>query len=315
MTFRLNSTEEYHRGPLDTLGWELTVCNSLQDAKSPCRRVLKHSSTFGEALYRHLSRFFPLGDITRVIEIGGGYGNLMADFTRLNPRLRPFMLDLSPVLLSRQIKALAGTGAEFLEADFFSMEPGFFSPFELAVLNENCGDFPALCDVPAGVFDAPRESLGAVVAELVAYYDRYAFERPAGEAFNFNLGAVRALETLCDGGVPRIYLSEHSCEAAAPAELAEVLDIVPSMNPEPIALKGHVEYTVRFSHLEKVALRHGYSAKRGSFADFLEVDFTPEINFILRSRSSKNDEHEIIRQFIGDLYKYEYLVLEKGVTV
>ena len=47
---------------------------------------------------------------------------------------------------------------------------------------------------------------------------------------------------------------------------------------------------------------------RGQYADFIEFDMTDRLNFILTSHSQK-DEHEMIRQFIEDCFKYEYLLL------
>jgi len=308
MSSRLNRTEEYHRGDLDTLGWELTVCNSLEDPRSPCRRILKHPASFGEALYRHLETVFNIDAIESVLEVGGGYGCLMAEFTRLNRRIRPVMLDISPALLDVQRRALEGTGAVFIGGDVFGMDADFFRHFEFAVLNENCGDFPTACGIP-GDFGGAGDELGE---EIRRDFERYGFEAPVGREFNYNIGAVRALELLCRAGVPNIYMSEHSCEASPPDDLAVFLDIRAQGNPEAIRLKGHVEYTVRFSHLEKVARYYGYEVRRGPFAEFLPVDFTPEVNFILRSGVSTKDEHEIIRQFIGDLYKYEYLAMKKN---
>jgi hypothetical protein len=46
-------------------------------------------------------------------------------------------------------------------------------------------------------------------------------------------------------------------------------------------------------------------------ADYIEPNFTDRVRAIVRSHFSANDEHEIIRQFIEDLYKYEYLILTK----
>ena len=71
---------------------------------------------------------------------------------------------------------------------------------------------------------------------------------------------------------------------------------------------GHDEYTIRFSDLVRVAEQFGYRVVRGQYKDFITYEYTDAINFILTSGSQK-DEHEIIRQFIEDLYKYEYLVL------
>ncbi len=309
MSSSLNRTEEYHRGALDGLEWELTVCNSLEDPLGPCRGVLKTPSSFGEALYRRLEAQFNFDSVVSVLEIGGGYGGLMAEFTRLNPRFRPVMLDISPFLLGVQRRTLEGTKARFIEGDLFEMDEGFFSGFDLAVLNENCGDFPTACGIPAD-FNAPGDGLAA---EVRRDFERYGFDAPRGREFNYNIGAVRALERLCRAGVKYIYMSEHSCESSPPEEFAAFLDIRPTGNPEAIRLMGHTEYTVRFSHLEKVARHFGYDVRRGSFSDFLHVDFTSEIRFILTSGVSTKDEHEIIRQFIGDVYKYEYIALSRGL--
>ncbi|MFB3925339.1 MAG: hypothetical protein ACE14T_04735, partial [Syntrophales bacterium] len=52
----LYSSHNYHLNDLDSLGWELTVCNSLHPEKSPCRSVLKRSRSYGAALFDFLSR-------------------------------------------------------------------------------------------------------------------------------------------------------------------------------------------------------------------------------------------------------------------
>ena len=77
-------------------------------------------------------------------------------------------------------------------------------------------------------------------------------------------------------------------------------------------LRGHDEYTIRFSDLEKIARAFQYRIIRGPFADFLEVDFSGQVGYILRTEFSQKDEHEVIRHFVGDLYKYEYLILLKA---
>jgi hypothetical protein len=128
------------------------------------------------------------------------------------------------------------------------------------------------------------------------------------EFFNFNIGAVQAAEKLCLAGVNYIYMSEHSCEAVAPVDLHVKIDIHSNGYPRKIALKGHDEYTIKFSHLEKVAAYFNYRIIRGSYSDFLKINDIGRLNFILTSGSDK-DEHEIIRHFVSDLFLYEYVIL------
>lgn len=95
-----------------------------------------------------------------------------------------------------------------------------------------------------------------------------------------------------------------------PGNLKDLVHIESAGKPEKISLKGHDEYSIQFSYLEKIAKTKGYRILRNSYADILQVEFSDRVNFIMRSSSSK-DEHEIIRHFIEDVYKYEYLVLVK----
>ncbi len=304
----LNCTDEYHRNELETLGWELTVCNSLADEKSSCRRALKNPVSFGEALYRFLETLLPMKGIVRVIEVGGGHGNLMADFVRLNPELKPAMIDISPALLALQREALQGRDVEFVHGDFYDFPDEKLISYELAIFNENLGDFPAVCDITASDIAHGATRGNRIIEEIARDFAKYNFPVPDLPYFNYNIGAVRVIERLCAAGIPYIYVSEHSCEARLPDELAGFLNVCADGNPRAIRLYGHVEYTVRFSHLETVARHYGYAVRRGCFADFLPVKWTDELHFIVHSKSAK-EEHEIIRQFIEDLYTYEYLVL------
>ena len=90
------------------------------------------------------------------------------------------------------------------------------------------------------------------------------------------------------------------------------MQIEPMGNPERIILRGHDEYTIRFSDLEKIARAFQYRIIRGPFADFLAFDFSEKVGYIIRTGFSQKDEHEIIRHFVEDLYKYEYLILVKA---
>jgi hypothetical protein len=113
-------------------------------------------------------------------------------------------------------------------------------------------------------------------------------------------------------GIKYIYLSEHSCEAVVPEPIKHYISLQSSGIPEMISLNGHKEFTVKFSYLQKIAEMLNYKTRRGAFADFLHLNFNDKVKTALRLTTPFNDEQEIIRQFVYDLYKYEYLILIKG---
>jgi hypothetical protein len=304
-----HSTKDYHLRDLKTLGWELTVCNALEPHDSPCRTVLKRSDSYGNLLYDFLGRLLPMEDVGKVIEIGGGYGYLMRDFLRRNGRLEACMLDIAPALLERQRESLKHFPVRFRQEDFLETEESSFQEFDLAILNENLGDFPVVVNIdkPALERGGPEEPL----QEVKRVFASYSLEPPLSGLFHFNLGAALAVEKLCSSGIRYVFLSEHSCEAAAPERCGR-LRVRSAGIPEKISLYGHDEYTVKFSWLQKIAARFGYASVRGPLADFVEPDFTPGLDFVISSGATARDEHEIIRQFVEDLYQYEYLVLRAG---
>jgi hypothetical protein len=181
--------------------------------------------------------------------------------------------------------------------------------FDLAILNEFLGDLPTLVGVPRDIFALPMQELDPPLRQLRNLYQRYAIDPPEGERGNINIGALKVLEKLCRAGIPFIFMSEHSCEAEAPESWRHLMQFRTKGNPERITLRGHDEYTVRFTDLEKIARAFQYQVIRGPFADFLEFDFTDKLRYIVTAKSSRTDEHEIIRHFIEDLYQYEYLIL------
>jgi hypothetical protein len=311
--YRINDTSLYHRCGMKTLGWELTVCNAMEDDSSPCRGVINKNSSFGGHLIDLLRSVIPLGTVSRVIEIGGGYGYIMRDFVHQLGIARAAMLDLSPVIIDKQKKTLEGLNVEFYQQDFFDAGPDFFRNFDLALLNEVAGDFPTVCDINPDFFSLPDDSLDPVLARVKKIFSFYGLPLPP-EPFNFNLGAIDAVEKLCSSGIRHIYLSEHSCECPVPEDMKNKIQVTGPGNPERIPLMGHDEYTIKFSHLERMADRLGYRAERGQYRDFISFDYTARLNFILTSNSQK-DEHEMIRQFIEDLYKYEYLILTRVNSV
>jgi hypothetical protein len=305
-SYHINDTASYHRDRMKTLGWELTVCNTIEDASSPCRGVIHKNGSFGKLLLEHLAETFPLETVSSVIEIGGGYGFIMRDFIAKKPGTPATMLDLSPVMLAKQKETLINMPVEFLHDDFFNVDASFFGRFDLVLMNEIVGDFPTVCDIDPEILKLPDDELDPPLANVKRIFSTYGLPVP-DKAFNLNTGAIEAIEKLLSAGVRYLYLSEHSCESEVTDVLKNRVHISGTGNPERIPLMGHDEYTIKFSHLEQVVRKFGYRIKRGQYKDFITFDCDGRLNFILTSNSQK-EEHEIIRQFIEDLYKYEYLI-------
>jgi hypothetical protein len=313
--WRLHTTRDYHLQDLTTLGWEWTVCNSLSHPDSPCRKVLERPDSYGNLLFDFLALSLDWGNVRRILEVGGGYGVLMRDLLARNPGMAALCIDLSPVLLAKQRETLQDFPAEFRQEDFLETPRPVLAGFDLAILNENLGDLPVVLDVPRKVveggenLDGPSRKESPFLERVQHFFDRYGLEAPEGETFPFNLGACEALEKLCLARVPAIFLSEHSCEACVARHLSGLIRVSAPGRPERISLKGHDEYTVLFSHLEKIGWLHEYRLQRGSLADFLDVAWTDRLRSVLRAPAPRTDEDEVLRHFLGDLYQYEYLLL------
>jgi Fe-S-cluster containining protein len=309
MGYTIHSTADYHLADIDTLGWELTVCNALHSLESPCRGALTRNASYGEHLYDFLAGFMPIGEFTRIMEIGGGYGILMKDFLRKRRVTRATMLDISPFLLSRQQETLAGFNVSYVWADFLAVEEDIIQGHDLVVLNENLGDFPMHLDIDRTALLSPSLAPDPAMKELRRLFGTYDLEVPTQSPFHFNTGAVLAVEKLCRLQIPFIFIGEHSCEASVPDPYRRLIRISAPGQPERIALKGHDEYTIRFSHLERTASCFHYRVVRGPFADFLPFSLTDRLCWLMSLPAAESDDGEIIRHFIEDLFQYEYLIL------
>lgn len=309
MSYYLNTTDEYYLHDKDSLNWELTVCNALQPEKSPCRKVLQTDSPFGCQLFYFLNDLVQFTGLKNILEVGGGFGYLMRDFLTLAPHLRATMLDISPYLLEKQKNCLADRNVAFLKRDILSMKISELRHYDLAILNENLGDFPTLvAQSPEG--QSANCQKHHYLEKLTYFRQTYQLTLPQDE--NINIGALEVLDNLCLAGVRHIYLSEHSCEATLPPSLEHYIHFASTITPERISLKEHDEYTIKFSHLQQLAQAHNYKVIRGQFIDFLPVNCNDRVQTALRLSTPFSDEQEIIQQFVYDLYKYEYLVLIKG---
>jgi hypothetical protein len=250
-------------------------------------------------------------NIKKIIEIGGGYGYLMKDFLDCNRSLEPCMLDISPYLLRQQKETLGEHRIAYRGEDFLETDTVFLREFDLAILNENLGDFPTLVNLDQEIFQLSSGTANHDLAQAIYFFEQYRLERPMSETFHLNLGALQALEKLCALGIPYIFLGEHSCEAVVPEALRLLVHIESTGTPEKISLMGHDEYSIQLSYLQKIAEAFGYACIRGPFADFIPFTITEELRSIMVSQGQYKDEDEVICQFIEDLYKYEYLVLIK----
>lgn len=250
--------------------------------------------------------------VKKILEIGGGYGYLMKDFLQCvnNDGLEISMLDISPYLLEKQKETLTKFPVVFNNEDFLETDSAYLSTFDLVILNENLGDFPTLININREVFQASYEAHDLDLQKMFIFFEKYNLDRTfLPEIFHFNLGALQAVEKLCMTGVPYVFLGEHSCEAFAPAWSRLYIDIQSTGVPEKICLKGHDEYTIKFSYLQKIAETLGYECLRGPFADFIPLAITEKLRFTLASHGYDSDDGEVICQFVEDLFKYEYLIL------
>jgi len=311
MKYLINSTAEYHQHDLNTLGWELTVCNALEPVDSPCRKILKSPDSFGRLLYNFLKTIIPLAEVDSVLEIGGGMGYLMRDFLSFNSSIRAKMIDISPYLLDKQKETLQSSNVDFEPADIFTVPSKKLTDFDLAIMNENLGDLPTL--VAGGEKDNETDQDADRILEKLEYFrNKYNLPLELNDKEHINIGAMEIVEKLCLAGIKYIYLSEHSCEATAPEDMKSYLSFQSPGIPEMISLKRHKEFTIKFSYLQKIADMLKYKTRRGPFADFLPLNLNDKVKTALRLTAPSNDEQEIIRQFVYDLYKYEYLILIKG---
>jgi len=308
----MHTTSRYYRNDISTLGWELTVCNALEPVKSPCRRILKHQESYGNLLSSFLEHILPMEKVETVMEIGGGYGCLMRDFLIKYQGMQAIMVDISTFLLDYQRRVLQPSQAAFIHVDFLELDSSILTGIDLALMNENLGDFPVMLNIPKTGTDAGQEGQDAHLEAFDRLRQSYKLEIPEGESSAFNFGAALAVEKLCMSGIPFIFLSEHSCEAKIPQELTGIIQVSAPGFPERIRLKGHDEYTMKFSHLEKIANKLGYEMRRGPVADYLEPIFSERLKAILSGPISLSDDHETIRHFASDLFQYEYLLLEKA---
>jgi hypothetical protein len=62
------------------------------------------------------------------------------------------MVDISPRFSAIQRQTLKGCSADYVVADFAQLDRSYLARRDLALLNENLGDFPTLVEIPKAIF-------------------------------------------------------------------------------------------------------------------------------------------------------------------
>ncbi len=329
---RLNRTESFYCADDPSLLWEMTVCQCLASGDSAYAKALTRPASYGRLVGEFLQLEAALPEQPgQIIEVGGGYGSLMAGLLEVVQPRKITMVDISAFLLQQQQKTLQGRPIDFVCQDIFSFLPTLQTPVELLIANEIIADLPTVTNIrqallqerlpgaetlkpadPTALNDLDAEALLDEVARLTAAYGLDLDDLP--EEFNFNLGALLLVEQLGKTGVKRIFITEHGADTELPYPFSIQLRSYErlSKNPRQIKLKDHDEYTIRFDHLEAAATRLGFSVKRFHLMDLLQVRFDDEINYLLTTGKPTTEEQEILLEFYDHIAEYQGMLLLAG---
>ncbi|MBN2809218.1 MAG: SAM-dependent methyltransferase [Deltaproteobacteria bacterium] len=326
----LNLTSDYYTGAYPSLLWEMTVCQSLGDGHGTFARALKKPAAYGFLLADYLQRETSLPvQCGKIVEVGGGYGTLMAALLEALKPQSVTMVDISPTLLEKQKIRLKKHPAAFHCEDIFSWLKGLKTSLDLLILNEIIGDFPTITNIAKNALSAcqpgkkvkpnqlplPAElnshDLLAEAARLINTYKLNIADLP--ETFNLNYGALRFIEQLAETEVARTFISEHGSDTLVPYPFSLYPAIVPTTdrNPRCIRLKDHNEYNIRFAHLAQIAEALNFKVKRLHLMDLLQVRFDDEIDYLLRTRQPVNEEQEIFLEFYEHIAEYQGIILQR----
>jgi len=298
----VNSTAQFHRAtPIDLMK-EFTICESFSRIDSPYTVALEKPRSYGAMVGDFLVREGLLKEGTTVCEIGGGYGSLMQGLLNEYGHLidRVCMLDLSKGLLKRQLERLAPWSSKItsVQADAHEMI-GAISGIDLLILNEMIGDLDTMTGIDPA--DIPEEA-----GEIIRAYN---LDVPACESFCLNIGAIRIVEAICRRSIPA-FLTEHSSDPIIPDDMRYLeKGLKLDSYPREISLYKHSEFTIRFSHLMRVAAVCGKTSRTGSLLDLLPVRRTGDLRMIFTSRACGTDRQEIIFELLDHIREYRWLTI------
>jgi hypothetical protein len=110
-------------------------------------------------------------------------------------------------------------------------------------------------------------------------------------------------------GIPA-FLSEHSCDPIIPDDLSFLgQDLALDSFPREIRLHKHSEYTIRFSHLEKVARALGREVRTGALLDLVPLRKTADLRMIFTMRACSTERYEILYELLDHIREYRWMVV------
>ena len=314
----------------------MTICQSLGDGDGTFAKALTKPAAYGTLVGEFLLETTSLTpDCGNIIEIGGGYGTLMAALLDLLQPQQIRMVDISPTLLEKQRERLQKFPISFHCSDIFTWLPDLQQlPVDLLILNEIIGDFPTitglslknLADAIKLYHQLPESNQSAALrtpaflsndellgeaARLITTYNLDIKNLP--DNFNLNYGALLFIERLAQTRVSRTFITEHGCDTSLPYPFSLFPTIQPTAdrNPRQIKLKDHDEYNIRFDHLQQVAKLLNFKVTRFHLMDLIKVRFDDEINYLLTSQKPVNEEQEIFLEFYEHVAEYQGILLEQ----
>lgn len=298
----MNSTRDFHKDtPIDLMK-EFTICESFAGAHSPYGIMLESPRSYGAMIGDFLIRNGLLKEGSTLCEIGGGYGSLMSGLLSEYDRFirRVYMIDLSEKLLKRQRRHLSPWLSRItsIQADIHEMIDAVHG-IDLIIMNEVLGDLNTMTDIdPLNIPD-----------EALHFIQDYALEIPEKDHFNLNIGALKLVEAICRKNTPA-FLSEHSSDPVIPEDMDYLKrELALDSYPREIRLYKHSEFTIRFSHLVKIARSHGKTVRTGALLDLIPLNKTPRLKMIFSSRACSTESQEIIYELLDHIREYRWLTI------
>jgi hypothetical protein len=298
----INSTRGFHRETSIDLLKEFTICESLASLTSPYTKLLQEPKAYGAIIGDFLINNKMLNPGATIMEIGGGYGSLMHGLLSTHGRLikKVYMVDLCGMLLKKQGTKLQGftDKVSFIQGDIHELMYAVRGA-DLVIVNEVIGDLDTMIGInPKGLCHQAHDLIS-----------KYRLDFPSDQSFSLNLGAIRLVEAICSMGIPA-FISEHSCDPIIPENmpfLAQGLDL--DSFPRKINLSGHMEYSIRFSHLIQVARSCGKEIMTGPIIDLVGIKDSPSLRFIFLSNACSTDEQAITYEFLDHIREYRWLTI------